>query len=148
MEIWLSDDKYWATNLFRVQNRFLVFIMFFWWYNNVTRDLLHTAVAFNLVYLASMSILDTPPGDTWKFASKYELNPAKVTQEWMKELSENDCSEYWAAQLKERVGVPPWCMLAWYQPSPYLQDPLPSPLPSFWKVWARVTFSEGSLVAI
>lgn len=43
--------------------------MFFWCYNNVTWDLLCTAVSFNLVYLASMSILDTPPGATWKMKS-------------------------------------------------------------------------------
>lgn len=116
MEIQLSDDKYWTINLFRVQKRFLVFRMFFWWYNNVTQDLLHTAISFNLVYLASMSILGTPPGATWKNkvfhhcmslwkfnASNCELNPEKVT----------------LTRVNEGA---------------YLQDPLPSPLPSIWKV--------------
>lgn len=70
MEIPPSDDKYWAINLCRGQERIIVFRMFFWCYNNVTRVLLCTAVSFNLVYLASMSILDTPPGATWKMKSR------------------------------------------------------------------------------
>lgn len=162
MEIPLRDGKYWTINLFRVQKRFLVFRMFFWWYNNVTWDLLHTAVSYNLVYLASMSILGTPPGATWKIkffiiAQLYGNSMLAIVswalrrshpQEWMKE---NDCSEYskWCVGVLRVLAASWWwCMLAWYQPSPYLQHPLPSPLPSFWKVWGRVPFSEGSLVAI
>lgn len=119
MEIPLSDDKYWAINLFWVQKRFLVFRMFFWCYNDVTRDLLRTAVSFNLMYLASMSILGIPPGATRKIKffiiAQLYGNSMQVIMSWtlrrshleerMKELSDSDCSEYWAAQTKWSAGV-------------------------------------------
>lgn len=92
MKIPPSDDKYWATNLYRVQEIFLVFRMFFWCYNNVTRDLLCTAVSFNLVYLASMSILDTPPGATLKMKS------------WsLPSFMEIQCKQLWAEPWEGHV---------------------------------------------
>lgn len=166
MEIPLSDDKYWAIKLLRVQKTYLVFRVFFWCYNNVTWDLLHAAVSFNLVFLASMSILDTPPGATWKIkfliiALLYGNSMQAIMswtlrrshlQEWMKKLNENDYSECWAAEAKQSAGVLRVLTasmvhaglipnIAWNPGSP------PSPLPSFWKFWGRVNFSEGSLVA-
>lgn len=116
---------------------------------------------FNLVYLASMSVLDTPPGATWKkkffIIAQLYGNSMEAIMSWTWE-GHTQKSEWrsWVtmtaqsstAEMKCRCAPGARCLPgAWYQPSPYLQDPLPSALPSPWKVWGRVLFSEGSLVA-